>query len=115
MKTNDVRTAVKKAAHTVLDQNAEFGPPDKREHFMDVTGTSDSESPPPKKKSKNSKNNEPTIEKRRDVEVLYDNNIWYRGWLSSFNFETGKWIVKFYDDDDTTEVNFPDKDVRLLK
>ena len=40
--------------------------------------------------------------------------VWYRGWLSSYNFETGKWIVKFYDDDETTEVTFPDKDVRML-
>ena len=37
-------------------------------------------------------------------------------WLSSFNFDTGKWVVQFYDDDDeTTEVSFLDKVVRLCK
>jgi len=36
-----------------------------------------------------------------------------RGWLDSFNFQTGKWIVKFYDDSETAEVLFPDKDFRL--
>ena len=40
--------------------------------------------------------------------------MWYRGWLSSINVITGKWIVPFYDDDETTKVNFPDKDVCLL-
>ena len=29
-------------------------------------------------------------EKRRDVEVLYSDGTWYKGWLSSFNFNTGK-------------------------
>ena len=24
-----------------------------------------------------------------------------------------KWVVQFYDDDETTEVSFPDKEVRL--
>ena len=47
------------------------------------------------------------------MEVLYADGVWYRGWLSSYNFETGKWIVQFYDDNETTEVTFPDKDVRI--
>ena len=51
---------------------------------------------------------------QQEVEVLYADGMWYRGWLSSFNFQTGKWIVKFYDDNETTEVNFPDEEVRLV-
>lgn len=51
---------------------------------------------------------------KKEVEVLYADGVWYRGWLSSYIFESGKWIVKFYDDDETTEVDFPDKDVRLV-
>ena len=35
--------------------------------------------------------------------------------LSSFNFNTGKWKVPFYNDDETTKVKFPDKDVKLIK
>ena len=54
-------------------------------------------------------------EKRKVVEVLYSDGIWYKGWLSSFNVNTGKWVVQFYDDDETTEVSFPDKEVRLCE
>ena len=43
-------------------------------------------------------------------EVLYDDEKWYRGWLDSFNL---RWVVKFQDDNETAEVLFPDKDVRL--
>ena len=50
---------------------------------------------------------------QKNVEVLYEDGLWYKGWLSSVNFSTGKWIIKFYDDDDTTETSFPDKEVRL--
>ena len=46
---------------------------------------------------------------------MYSDGLWYKGWLSSFNFETGKWVVMFYDDDETTEVSFPDKEVRLCQ
>ena len=49
------------------------------------------------------------VANQQEVEVLYADGTWYRGWLSSFNFQTGKWIVKFYDDNETTEVNFPDE------
>ena len=52
---------------------------------------------------------------RKEVEVLYEDGEWYHGWLSNFNFATGKWKVQFYDDDETTEVKFPDKDVRLVQ
>ena len=48
---------------------------------------------------------------QQEVEVLYADGMWYRGWLSSFNFQTGK---KFYDDNETMEVNFPDEEVRLV-
>ena len=46
---------------------------------------------------------------------MYDDGKWYLGWLSSFNFNTGKLKVQFYDDNETTEVKFPDKNVRLIK
>ena len=52
---------------------------------------------------------------KREVEVYYSDGIWYRGWLSSYNFEIEKWIVHFYDDNESTiEVKFPDADFRLL-
>ena len=51
---------------------------------------------------------------KREVEVLYADEVWYRGWLSSYNFETGKWTVQFYDNDETTKVTFPDKEVRMV-
>ena len=56
-----------------------------------------------------------TPEGAKEIEVLYADGRWYRGWLSSFNFNTGKWKVQFYDDNETIEVKFPDKDVRLIK
>ena len=50
----------------------------------------------------------------KEVEVYYSNGVWYKGWLEKYNFDTGKWIVHFYEDNETTEVNFPDDDVGLL-
>ena len=50
---------------------------------------------------------------RKNVEELYDDGKWYWGWLDSFNFQIGKWIVKFYDDSENAEVLFPDRDVGL--
>ena len=35
------------------------------------------------------------------------------GCLPTYNFKTGKWIVKFYDDNET-EVTFPDKEIRIV-
>ena len=87
----------------VCDKNASFSPPDKCQHFDGNSLLS----------SKRSKMDEDGCEKR-EVEVLYADGLWYRGWLSSYNFETGKWIVQFYDDDETTEVTFPDKEVRII-
>ena len=49
--------------------------------------------------------------RRHEEEVRYHDGVWYRGWLSTVNLITGKWVVRFYDDDEMTGVNFPDKDV----
>jgi len=49
---------------------------------------------------------------RHEVEVRYQDGKWHRGRLSTVNVITGKWIVRFYDDDETTEVTFPDKDMQ---
>ena len=38
----------------------------------------------------------------------------YHGKVTSFNFDTGKWTVFFYEDKETTEVTFPDKEVHLV-
>ena len=93
----------RKRPKTVYDKNASFGPPDKCQHFDGNSLLN----------SKKTKIDENGCEKR-EVEVLYGDGVWYRGWLSSYNFETGKWIVQFYDDDETTEVTFPDKEVRMV-
>ena len=95
------------------DSECSFGPPDKKQHFNLVPG----------KKGKKSKGNSKVDDKKdkpddaKEVEVLYADGKWYKGWLSmsSFNFKTGKWKVYFYDDNKTTAVNFPDKDVRLIQ
>ena len=71
---------------------------------------------PPPKKSRKGKERAPKSKNpdaRKNVEVLYDDGKWYRGWLDSFNFKTGRWVVKFDDDNETAEVLFPVKDVRL--
>ena len=94
----------------VPDTSAKFGPPDKNEHFASSLDSDDDfDLPPLSKKVKEGEKD------RRDVEVLYSDGFWYKGWLSSFNFNTGKWIVQFCDDNENTEVSFPDKEVRLCK
>ena len=35
--------------------------------------------------------------------------VWYKEWSSTFNCSTGKCALKFYDDDETTEVYFQTK------
>ena len=75
-----------------------LGPPDKAQHF-----TNDEFIPPPKRSRKGkervaksvpkSKKNVENPNERKNVEVYYDDGKWYRGWLDSFNFQTGKWIV----------------------
>ena len=99
------KAAVKrKRCVSVTDKSASFGPPDKIQHFDGI-------SHPSGKISKVDGKNEG---EKKDVEVLYSDGVWYRGWLSSYNFETGKWIVRFYDDNETTEVSFPDAEVRVV-
>ena len=107
----------RKQQKNVYDKNASFGPPDKRQHFDDT----DSEELPRSKRRKVDEDGEEDNESsdtpcsnRREVEVLYADGIWYRGWLSSYNFEIEKWSVQFYDDNKTTEVNFPNDEVRVL-
>ena len=48
------------------------------------------------------------------VEVKYDDNIWYKGTLVSFDVGSGGWTVAFDDDEETTIIKFPDEDVRLI-
>jgi len=115
------RAEARKKKHSLSDRDSEYGPPDKAQHFCE----DDDFSPLPKTKPvhKKSQKGKKLVTKsspkpknpggRKNGEVLYDDGKWYRGWLDSFNFETGKWIVKFYDDSETAEVLFPDKDVRL--
>ena len=95
------------------DKNACFGPPDKHQHFTN-NDDDDFEKPSSSKRRKTNCSTNKNNINRREVEVLYADGVWYKGWLSSYNFETGKWIVEFYDDNETTEVNFPDDEVRLL-
>jgi len=98
------------------DSTASLGPPDKKQHF-ETTKSQPAKKAQRKQDSKTGKGVELDLDngRKHDVEVRYNDGVWYRGWLSTFNTVSGKWIVKFYDDDETTEVNFPDKDVRLVK
>ena len=58
---------------------AKFGPPDKSEHFSNpAENDADFELSLPSKKTK-----EDSYEKRRGVEALYANGVWYKSWLSS--------------------------------
>ena len=61
-----------------------------------------------KRQCKDSDSSAAIFPMNRDVDVLYDDGIWYRGKVSSFNVNTGKWKMVFYDDGETTEVAFPD-------
>ena len=49
------------------------------------------------------------------VEVRYDDDVWYKGTLANFDLDSGEWLVRFDDDNETTSVKFPDEDVRLIK
>ena len=49
----------------------------------------------------------------KNVEVLYDDGKWYWGWLDSLTLKLAGGFVKFQDDNETAEVLFPDKDIRL--
>ena len=46
--------------------------------------------------------------------VMVFATVWYKGCLLTFNCSTGKWTVKFYNDDETTEAYFPDRDVQVV-
>ena len=73
----------KNKVQIVTDKGAKYGPPDKSEHFTTPLNSNDDfELPPPKKVKED-------VEKRRDIEVMYSDGVWYKGWLSSFNFNTG--------------------------
>ena len=82
------------------DSTASLGPPDKKQHF-------DNHGKVNKVKEKTKKGQSKTASTggivdvdnggRHEVEVRYHNGVWYKGW---FNCSTGKWIVKFYDDDE---------------
>jgi len=118
----------RKATQAIIkDTDCSFGPPDKKQHFVAKTKkpnekakssvATNAKDPAQRSgtgKLKESVADDVIDEQRKEVEVLYADGKWYRGWLSSFNFATGKWKVQFYDDDETTEVTFPDKDVRLV-
>ena len=68
-----------KSKQGIPDTSAKFGPPDKNEHFTSPLDSDDDfDLPPPSKKVKEGE------EDRRDVEVLYSDGVWYKGWLSSF-------------------------------
>ena len=84
--------------HKIVDNKASYGPPDKSEHFA-VSDDDDFDAATTSK----------------EVEVLYSDGVWYRGWLGDYNFETGKWVelMHFYEDNETTEVNFPNDEVRV--
>ena len=86
------------------DASANFGPPDKNEHFQ----------PPQSKKAKKSGN---IVQEGKNVEVLYSYGLWHKGWLylPLILKQELKWVVMFYDDDETIEVSFPDKEVRLCQ
>ena len=88
---------------------ASLGPPDKKQHFDNSKVQAQSKKVQPKEGK-----NVDTDNGGRHKEVRYCDGVWYKRWLSNFNCSTGKWTVKFYDDDETTEVCFPDKDVRLV-
>ena len=83
--------------HSFADDDADFGPPDKRRNFQkSVCG---------KKKS---------IKVERRVEVKYDDNIWYKGTLIEHKEQNDEWIAIFDIDGEKTTISFPDEDVRLL-
>ena len=74
----------RKRPKTVYDKNASFGPRDKCQHF-------DGNSLPNSKRTKIDENG---CEKR-EVEVLYADGVWYRGWLSSYNLKLGNGLSNF--------------------
>ena len=86
---------MKQGVHPHYAENADdadFGPPDKRRNFQ----KSDSG----KKKS---------IKVGQQVEVKYDDNIWYKGTLIEHKEQNDEWIAIFDIDGEKTSITFPDK------
>lgn len=101
------------------DEDAQFGPPDKRSNFnksrkrrIDFDSDSDVVPPGGKGKGKSKKTTFKGIGQR--VEVRYSDGVWYKGTLVDFNVKTGSWVAKFDADSEATTIKFPDKDVRLI-
>ena len=118
---------IQRAKKMSSDAKAEYGPPDKRISFAG-TGSSKSSYTSSKKHSyyiDSSDSESETMPKKtctqpvfsgigQRVEVKYDDGIWYKGTLVSFEVSSGEWRVKFDVDDEEALVIFPDKDVRLI-
>ena len=83
----------RKCQNKIADKNVSYGPPDKSEHFLGSDDDFDDLSKP--EKSKVAQENKKESSDKKEVEVLYSDGIWYRGWLGEYNFETGKWKVHF--------------------
>lgn len=111
------------------DARALYGPPDKRSNFGDKRSSPTSCSVVKNKQHIDLTDSDddnfdllPTKKKRamsfsgigQRVEVKYDDGVWYKGTLVSFDVVSGKWKVNFDDDEETTSVKFPDEDVRLI-
>ena len=105
------RASIKrKRPQKILDKKASYGPPDKSEHFLGRRFRWFAQT----KERKVDQQSTNKSSAKKEVEVLYSDGVWYRGWLGDYNIETGKWVVHFYEDNETTEVNFPDDEVRVL-
>ena len=47
------------------------------------------------------------------VRVLFEDGLWYLGWVTDFKTETGKYVVEF-EDGDEMDLRIPDKDVEVV-
>ena len=90
------------------DSSANLGPPDKKQHFENSQLHKDkiSSKKGPSKLGKSNKNMVIDNGGRHEVEVRYQDGKQDRGWRSTVNIITGKWIVRFYDDDETNRSKF---------
>ena len=50
----------------------------------------------------------------QQVEVKYDDDVWYKGTLVEYDNATDEWVALFDEDGDQTKIKFPDEDVRML-
>ena len=76
------------------DKNACFGPPDKRQYFTNNDDDNFEKPSSSKRRKTNCSTNKNNIN-RREVEVLYADGVWYKGWLSSYNFEKESGLLNF--------------------